>query len=553
MAQFDGNQPIYILPENTDRFIGRDAQRMNIMAGKILSETIRTTLGPKGMDKMLVDSMGDVVITNDGVTILREMDIAHPAAKMLVEIAKNQEEVVGDGTTTAVIIAGELLKKAEELLEDGIHPTTIIMGYRNAVAKVHEILNDISLDAKDEDTLMKVAMTAMTGKGSEKAKEPLAKILVEAVMKVEEEGKVDKKNINIQRVSGSSVDESEIIDGVLVDKGRADPNMPKKVENAKIALLKYPLEIKDLEADAKINLTDPAQMQAFLDNEEQMIQEMVDKIIDSGANVLFCQKGIDDLALHYLSRAGILAVKRTKKSDMTRLKKATGANIVTNIEDLSKADLGEAGIVYEKKVFDQLMIFIEQCKDPKAVSIILRGSTKHVTAEIERAMEDAMGVVSATLEDGKVLIGGGAPEIEIAKQLKEYADTISGREQLSVTAFAESLEIVPKTLAENAGLDSIDVLVDLRAAHEQSSSMGLDVFEGEVMDMGIKGVIEPQRVKRQAIQSAEEATEMILRIDDMIAASGALQKVDKDDSLDSSGMPPMPGGMGGMGGMPPMM
>lgn len=553
MAQFDGNQPIYILPENTDRFIGRDAQRMNIMAGKILSETIRTTLGPKGMDKMLVDSMGDVVITNDGVTILREMDIAHPAAKMLVEIAKNQEEVVGDGTTTAVIIAGELLKKAEELLEDGIHPTTIIIGYRNAVAKVHEILNDISLDAKDEDTLMKVAMTAMTGKGSEKAKEPLAKILVEAVMKVEEEGKVDKKNINIQRVSGSSVDESEIIDGVLVDKGRADPNMPKKVENAKIALLKYPLEIKDLEADAKINLTDPAQMQAFLDNEEQMIQEMVDKIIDSGANVLFCQKGIDDLALHYLSRAGILAVKRTKKSDMTRLKKATGANIVTNIEDLSKADLGEAGIVYEKKVFDQLMIFIEQCKDPKAVSIILRGSTKHVTAEIERAMEDAMGVVSATLEDGKVLIGGGAPEIEIAKQLKEYADTISGREQLSVTAFAESLEIVPKTLAENAGLDSIDVLVDLRAAHEQSSSMGLDVFEGEVMDMGIKGVIEPQRVKRQAIQSAEEATEMILRIDDMIAASGALQKVDKDDSLDSSGMPPMPGGMGGMGGMPPMM
>lgn len=550
MAQLNGNQPIFILPEDTDRFIGRDAQRMNIMAGKILSETIRTTLGPKGMDKMLVDSMGDVVITNDGVTILREMDIAHPAAKMLVEIAKNQEDIVGDGTTTAVIIAGELLKKAEELLEDGIHPTTIILGYRSAVAKVHEILNDISLDGKDEDTLMKVAMTAMTGKGSEKAKEPLAKILVEAVMKVEEEGKVDKKSINIQRVSGSSVDESEIIDGVLVDKGRADPSMPKKVENAKIALLKYPLEIKDLETDAKINLTDPAQMQAFLDNEEQMIQEMIGKIIDSGANVLFCQKGIDDLAMHYLSRAGILAVKRTKKSDMNRLKKATGATIVTNIDDLSPNNLGEAGIVYEKKVFDQLMIFIEKCRDPKAVSIILRGSTKHITAEIERAMEDAMGVVAATLEDGKVLIGGGAPEIEIAKQLKEYADTISGREQLSVTAFAEAIEIVPKTLAENAGLDSIDVLVDLRAAHEQSSSMGLDVFEGEVMDMGIKGVLEPQRVKKQAIQSAQEATEMILRIDDMIAASGALQAVDKDDSLDDSGMPPMPGGMGGM---PPMM
>ncbi|MCL2157292.1 MAG: TCP-1/cpn60 chaperonin family protein [Methanobrevibacter sp.] len=555
MVQFDGSQPIFILPEDTERFKGRDAQRMNIMAGKILAETIRTTLGPKGMDKMLVDSMGDVVITNDGVTILREMDIAHPAAKMLVEIAKNQEEVVGDGTTTAVIIAGELLKKAEELLEEGIHPTTIILGYRRAVAKVLEILNDISLDAKDYDTLMKVAMTAMTGKGSEKAKEPLAKILVEAVMKVEEEGKVDKKSINIQRVSGSSVDESQIIDGILVDKGKADPNMPKEVKNAKIALLKYPLEVKDLETDAKINLTNPAQMQAFLDNEEQMIQEMIEKIIDSGANVLFCQKGIDDIAMHYLSRAGILAVKRTKKSDMGRLKKATGANLVTNIEDLSSDDLGEAGIVYEKKVFDQMMIFIEECMDPKAVSILLRGSTRHITAEIERAMEDAMGVVAATLEDGKVLIGGGAPEIEIAKQLKEFAETISGRQQLSVAAFAESLEIVPKTLAENAGLDSIDILVDLRASHETSSSMGLDVFEGKVVDMELKGVIEPQRVKKQAIRSAEEATEIILRIDDMIAASGALQAVDKDDSLDDSGMPPAAamGGMGGMGGMPPMM
>lgn len=554
MAQLDGNQPIYILPEDTQRFMGRDAQRMNIIAGKILSETIRTTLGPKGMDKMLVDSTGDVVVTNDGVTILREMDIVHPAAKMLVEIAKNQEDVVGDGTTTAVIIAGELLKKAEELLEDGIHPTTIIMGYRNAVAKVHEILNDISLDAKDKDTLMKVAMTAMTGKGSEKAKEPLAKILVEAVMKVEEEGKVDKKNINIQRVSGSSVDDSEIVDGVLVDKGKADPNMPKEVKNAKIALLKYPLEVKDLETDAKINLSDPSQMQAFLDNEEQMIREMIDKIIDSGANVLFCQKGIDDLAMHYLSKAGILAVKRTKKSDIVRLGRATGATLVTNIEDLSSKDLGEAGIVYEKKIFDQMMIFIEQCKDPKAVSIMLRGSTRHVTAEIERALEDAMGVVAATLEDGKVVIGGGAPEIEIAKQLKEYADTISGREQLSVNAFAESLEVVPRTLAENAGLDSIDVLVDLRAAHEQSQYMGLDVFEGEVMDMNIRGVIEPQRVKKQAIQSAEEATEIILRIDDMIAARGALEATGTDDDGDNSGMPPMPpGGMGGMGGMPPMM
>lgn len=317
--------PIFILPEDTQRFLGRDAQRMNIMAGKILAETVRTTLGPKGMDKMLVDSMGDVVITNDGVTILREMDIAHPAAKMLVEIAKNQEDVVGDGTTTAVIIAGELLKKAEELLDDGIHATTIVRGYRQALNKVYEILEDISIDSKDQDTLIDVAMTAMTGKGSEKAKKPLAELIVEAVLKVEEDGEVDKKNINIQRVSGASVDESEIVNGILVDKGKADPNMPKEVKNAKIALLKYPLEVKDLETDAKINLTSPSQMQAFLDNEEQMIREMIDKVIASGANVLFCQKGIDDMALHYLSRAGILAVKRTKKSDMNRLEKATGA------------------------------------------------------------------------------------------------------------------------------------------------------------------------------------------------------------------------------------
>ncbi|OQD58828.1 thermosome, subunit alpha [Methanobrevibacter arboriphilus JCM 13429 = DSM 1125] len=552
MAQYNGNQPIFILPEDTQRFLGRDAQRMNIMAGKILAETVRTTLGPKGMDKMLVDSMGDVVITNDGVTILREMDIAHPAAKMLVEIAKNQEDVVGDGTTTAVIIAGELLKKAEELLDDGIHATTIVRGYRQALNKVYEILEDISIDSKDQDTLIDVAMTAMTGKGSEKAKKPLAELIVEAVLKVEEDGEVDKKNINIQRVSGASVDESEIVNGILVDKGKADSNMPKEVKNAKIALLKYPLEVKDLETDAKINLTSPSQMQAFLDNEEQMIREMVDKIIASGANVLFCQKGIDDMALHYLSRAGILAVKRTKKSDMNRLEKATGAKIITNVDDLSKDELGEAGIVYEKKIFDQMMIFIEESKDPKAVSIILRGSTRHVTSEIERALEDALGVVAATLEDGKVVIGGGAPEIEIARQLKEYSETISGREQLSVNSFAEALEIVPTTLAENAGLDTIDILADLRAAHEQSAFMGLDVFEGEVTDMKVAGVVEPQRVKKQAIQSAAEATEMILRIDDLIAARGALEAVDKDDNLDDSGMPPM-GAMGGMGGMPPMM
>jgi thermosome len=532
-----GNQPILILPEGTNRFLGRDAQRMNIMAGKVLAETIRTTLGPKGMDKMLVDSLGDIVVTNDGVTILKEMDIEHPAAKMLVEVAKTQEDEVGDGTTTAVIIAGELLKKAEELLDMDIHPSTVVMGYRQAAAKAQEILNLISFEADDRDTLLKVAMTAITGKGAEIARESLAELVVDAVMQVEEDGEVDKDNINIQRIAGESINESQIVNGVVIDKGRTDPGMPKQIEDAKIALIKYPLELKDLETDAKISLTDPAQMQAFIEQEEQMLSEMVDKIIESGANVLFCQKGIDDLAQHYLTRNGVYAIKRVKKSDMNRIEKATGAKLVTNIDDLNPEDLGEAGLVYEKKISDEVLTFIEDSKDPKAVSVIIRGSTKHIAEEIERAIEDAIGVVASTIEDKKVVAGGGAPEIAISKGLKEYADSISGREQLAVSAFAEALEIVPKTLAENAGLDSIDALVDLRAAHEKSLYMGLDVFEGDVRDMYRAGVVEPQRVKKQAIQSAAEATEMILRIDDIIASTGAGKG----------------GEMEGMGGMPPMM
>jgi thermosome len=536
-----GNQPILIFPEGTDRLLGRDAQRVNITAGKLLAETVRTTLGPKGMDKMLVDSLGDIVVTNDGVTILKEMDIEHPAAKMLVEVAKTQEDEVGDGTTTAVIIAGELLKKAEGLLDQDIHPTVVANGYRQAAEKAQELLSLISFDADDRETLMKVAMTAMTGKGSEAAREPLAELVVDAVRQVEEDGEVDTDNINIQRISGESVNESMIVNGVVVDKGRTDPGMPKQIEDAKIALVKYPIEVKDLETDAKISLTDPAQMQAFIENEELMIRDMVDKIIASGANVLFCQKGIDDLAQHYLTRNGIYAIRRVKKSDMNRIEKATGATVVTNIDDLKPEDLGEAGLVYEKKIFDEVLTFIEDCRDPKAVSLILRGSTKHVAEEIERAVEDAIGVVASTVEDKKVVAGGGAPEIAISKGLKEYADSISGREQLAVSAFAEALEIVPKTLAENAGLDSIDALVDLRAAHEKSFYIGLDVFAGDVVDMYQAGVVEPQRVKKQAIQSAAEATEMILRIDDVIATKG-------------TGAAPDMGGMGGMpGGMPPMM
>ena len=473
MAQLGGQgQQIIILPEGTERLLGRDAQRMNIMAGKALAETIRTTLGPKGMDKMLVDGLGDIVVTNDGVTILKEMDIEHPAAKMLVEVAKTQEDEVGDGTTTAVIIAGELLKKAEDLLEMEIHPTVISMGYRKAAIKAQEILDKISIDASDRDTLLSVAMTAMTGKGTEKARKPLAELIVKAVQMVEEDGYVDKDHININRIQGATVEESQIVNGVVIDKGRLDPSMPKKVENAKIALLKYPIEVKSLETDAKIKLTDPSQMAAFIEQEENMIRDMVDKVIASGANVLFCQKGIDDLAQHYLAREGILAVKRVRKSDIERLEKATGARVATNLEDLQPEDLGIAGQVYEKKIFDEILLFVEDCVDPKAVSIILRGSTKHVAEEVERAVDDAIGVVAATVEDGKVVAGGGAPEIAIAKELKDYADTISGREQLAIAAFAAALEVVPKTLAENAGLDSIDALVDLRAAHEKSAIHG---------------------------------------------------------------------------------
>ncbi|MDR3222239.1 MAG: TCP-1/cpn60 chaperonin family protein [Methanobrevibacter sp.] len=534
-------QPIFVLPEGTNRILGRDAQRNNILAGKVLAETVRTTLGPKGMDKMLVDGLGDIVVTNDGVTILKEMDIEHPAAKMLVEVAKTQEDEVGDGTTTAVIIAGELLKKAESLLDMDIHPTIVSMGYRQAAEKAQEILEDISIEETGTETLVKVAMTAMTGKGTEKAREPLARLVVDAVQQVEENGEVDTDHIKIEKKDGAVVEDSKLVQGVIIDKERVHPGMPKELSDAKIALLNSPVEVKETEMDAEISITDPTQMQAFIEQEEKMVKGMVDKIAGSGANVLFAQKGIDDLAQHYLAKKGILAVRRVKKSDIEKLAKATGATIVSNVDDLTANDLGGAGSVVEKKISGEEMIFVENAKEAKSVTLLVRGSTKHVVDEIQRAIEDAIGVVSATVEDGKVVAGGGAPEIEVAKKLKDYAESISGREQLAVTAFAEALEIVPKTLAENAGLDSIDSLVDLRAAHEKSPYMGLDVFTGKVTDMKVAGVIEPKRVKKQAIQSASESAEMILRIDDVIASSGS-------SNPDMGGMDPS-----AMGGMPPMM
>ncbi|WP_298517856.1 thermosome subunit alpha, partial [uncultured Methanobrevibacter sp.] len=428
---------------------------------------------------------------------------------------------------------------SEGLLDSDIHPTIIAMGYRKAAEKAQEILDEIAIDDIDSETLLKVAMTAMTGKGTEAAREPLAKLIVEAVEAVEEDGEVDIDNIKIEKKDGAVVEESTLVEGVIVDKERVHPGMPSEIKDAKIALVNTPLEVKETEMDAEITITDPAQMQAFIEQEEKMVKDMVDKIVDAGANVLFAQKGIDDLAQHYLSKAGVLAVRRVKKSDIEKLSRATGANVITNLDDLTAEDLGVAGTVEERKISGEEMIFVEECSGAKSVTLFVRGSTKHIVAEIVRAIEDAIGVVAATVEDDKVVAGGGAPEIAMAKKLKDYAESISGREQLAVNAFAEALEIVPKTLAENAGLDSIDSLVDLRAAQEDSHYMGLDVFTGEVADMKEAGVIEPKRVKKQAIQSASEAAEMILRIDDVIASTRGPEDMGMDPSA--------------MGGMPPMM
>lgn len=544
------NQPIFILPEGTERYSKKDALRMNITAGKVLANIVRTTLGPKGMDKMLTDSMGDITVTNDGATIMQEMDISQPAARMLVEIAKKQEQTVGDGTTSVVVIAGELLNKAQELLEDGISTSVVVKGYRNATAKALEILKNVAIDANDKETLKKIAITALSGKGSNYAKDKLADIIVEATLRIEEDGVSDIDNINIQRISGDSVEDSFLAEGVVMDKAPLSKNMPKDLKNAKIAIMKYPIELKEINTDTKIDITSPEQFELFLNNEEEMIKGLVDKIVDSGANALFCQKGIDDLAEHYLKKAGIMAFKRVKKSDIERISKATGAKLVTDIEDLTEDKLGSAGHVHVDKIFDHELTFIEECENPKASSIVLRGSTRYVTEQIARALDDALGVVAATIKEGKVLIGGGACEIDLVKQLREYGESVSGREQLAILKYAEALEVIPRTLIENAGLDTINLIADLKAAHEESRFIGINVFTGKLSDMKEEGVIEPLRVKIHALQSAGEAAEMILRIDDMIAAKNALTSTGPDESgNDDSGMPPMPG----MGGMPPMM
>jgi thermosome len=541
-----GGQPIFILKEGSSRTRGRDAQGANIAAAKAVANAVRTTLGPKGMDKMLVDTIGDVVITNDGVTILKEMDIEHPAAKMMVEVAKTQDDEVGDGTTTAVVIAGELLKRAEDLLEQDVHPTVIAHGYRQAAEKSREILDDIAIGIKadDEKMLSKIALTAMTGKGAEAAKDKITDLVVKAVrMVADEDGTVDTEHIKIEKKVGGSIEDSEIIEGMIIDKERVHPQMPKKVENAKILLLNAAIEFKKTEVDAEINITSPDQLQSFLDEEERMIRTIVDKVIKSGANVVFCQKGIDDIAQHYLAKAGILAVRRVKKSDMDKLTRATGANVVSSIDAITRDELGHAGIVEERKVSGEEMIFVEKCENPKAVSLIVRGGTDHVVDELQRAIDDAISVVSVVMEDKKFVAGGGAPETELSLRLREYAASVGGRAQLAIEAFASALEIIPRTLAENAGLDPIDMLVALRAEHEKGrKNIGLDVYSGKTADMLKLGVIEPLRVKTQAIASAAEAAMMILRIDDVIASA--------KPAMPEGGMPPGgPGGMGGMGGM----
>ena len=540
---YGGQQPIFILKEGTNRTRGRSAQSNNIAAAKAVADAVRTTLGPKGMDKMLVDSMGDVVITNDGATILKEMDIVEPAAKMIIEVAKTQEQHCYDGTTTAVVLAGELLKRSEDLIDQNVHPTVICEGFRLAADRAVELLDSHAIDA-DESTLHEVAKTALTGKSAGAVKEFLADISVDAVQAVarveDEETIVDLDDIKVEKKQGGSIRDSTLVDGIILDKERVHSGMPRSVADAKIALINSAIEVKKTEVDAKIQITDPSMLAQFLDEEENYLRSLVEKIQSAGANVVICQKGIDELAQHYMSKAGLFAVRRAKKSDMEALAKATGARIVTNIDDLSNEDLGKAAKVDERKIGESDMVFVTGCPDAKSVSVLLRGGTEHVVDEIRRAFDDAIGVVSVAREDGAILTGGGSVLASLSRDLRAYAEGIGGREQMAIEAFAGALEVIPRTLAENAGLDPVNTIIELRKAHaEGKSTFGVNVFEGGVMDMRAANVLEPVRVVDQAIQSATETAVMILRIDDVISsrssANGAMP--------DMSGMD-MGGGMG---------
>ena len=545
-----GGVPVLVLREGSNRSRGRDAQHGNITAAKVVAESVRSALGPKGMDKMLVDSFGDVTITSDGRTILDEMDVQHPAAKMLVEVAKTQDNEAGDGTTSAVIIAGELLNKAEELIDKNIHPTIIIDGYKKAAEKALETLDKIAIpvDLKSQDYLKKAAITAMASKLVAEYKEYLADIVVKAMMTVAEKKgnnyKVDVEDVKVEKKTGESLRDTSLINGIVLDKEIVHSGMPKRVEKAKIALLDASLEIEKTQLDAKINIESPDQIEAFLKQEETMLKDMAEKILASGANVVICQKGIDDMAQHFLARRGIIAIRRAKKSDMEKLAKATGGKIVSKLDDISPADLGYAALVEERRIGDDKMTFIEGCKNPKAVTILIRGGTERLNAEAERSIHDALCVIRDLILEPRIVAGGSAPELEMANALKKYAETLPGREQLAVRIFAEALESITITLSENAGLDPIDILSDLRSRHEKGETWaGIEVVEGKVQDMSKVGVFEPVAVKKQIIKSATEAATMILKIDDIISSG----------KMKAPPMPPgggMPGGMGGMGGYP---
>ncbi len=536
-----GNAPVIILREGTKREKGKDAQFNNIAAARAISDAVRSSLGPRGMDKMLVDSVGDVVITNDGVTILKEMDVQHPAAKMLVEVAKTQDAEVGDGTTTSVILAGELLKKASDLIDANIHPTIITSGYRLANEKAQEVLKNVSkkVSIDDTDMLKLIAQTAMISKQVNNAKEYFSDMVVDAVKTVADKDKngnytVDLKNIQTVKKAGAKMEESYIVKGLIIDKEPVQQNMPKIVEGAKIALIDAAFEVKKTEIDAKIQITDPNQLSQFIAEEEKMLKDMVMKVKAAGANVVFCQKGIDDLAQHFFAKEGIYACRRVKKSDMERLGRSTGANIVNKIAEIDASDLGYAETVELRKVEDEEMTFIMGVKEPKTVSVLVRGGTNHVADEVERSLVDAWSVVKVAIEDGMMVTGGGSTAMEIAMQLRDYAVSVGGREQIAIEAFASAMETIPSTLAENAGLDPINILIQMRKEHKDGKIYaGLNPYTGKIEDMLKLNVIEPYRIGKQALNSATDAAVMILRIDDVIAS-----KASPTPQVGEGGMPP---------------
>ena len=535
-----GGQPVLILREGTQRTRGKEAQRANIMAAKVVAEAVKTSLGPRGMDKMLVASFGDVTITNDGATILKEMEVQHPAAKMMVEVAKTQDDEVGDGTTSAVVLAGELVSKAEDLINKDIHPTVIVDGYRRASEKALQILNEIAVkvDPSDKEMLKKIATISMATKLISENSDAMSDIAVEAMLQVAEktsEGyKADVEDVKVEKKAGESMTETRLIQGVVLDKEVVHSGMPKRVEDAKIALLNCALEVEKTEFDAKINIQNPEEMKAFLDEEEKMLRDMAEKVGKSGANVLITQKGIDDVVQHFLAKKNIMAVRRASEKDMEKLARASGAKIVTNIDDLRAGDLGYAKLVEERKIADDKMTFIEGCKNAKAVAILIRGGTQRFVDEAERSLHDALCVVRDVIRDPRIVAGGGAVEIEVAGQLKRWAEKLSGKEQLAVLAFADALEAIPLVLAENAGLDPLDILVELRASHEKGQKwVGVDPFEGKTLDMMKANVIEPAAVKEQILKSASEAASMLLKIDDIVASG---------KSREGAGPPTPPGG-----------